>query len=571
MTVYFVSRHEGAKSWIRYMGQSNLLPLKVDLVLDHLSLDQVFPGDVVLGNLPLHIIECIQERGGQFVHLELDIPVELREQELTATQLAKFNARLVPYRVSSHDPIWMPGRTRRSKSARTLPACWVMLVSDELVPQLIGFNSQQTDHVLFIVTNTMTAQAESLKRLLQQTRPSIKVRQFKLNGQSYEQVRQDARDQLTGLQKAGHCEILLNITGSTKLVAMAFSSVGQELRKLGVPVKQLYVDPVQQAIEQIDPIDVPRPVKACLNLEALLLTRAKRVQSCSSSSQYWQKQSSRDGLFAELLKSTPSVIQQLNKLASEMDSAYRGVGAVKFEMVQPKSRADLGEFVLKLHPELLERLSQDLGDAMFDAGVIRRPPAVDSDCKTVSLSIARPGEIQFLKGSWFEMVLARLVRDLPGIDDWACGVRVAFSRAIKDGGENELDLVVVCGNRLLLIEAKTAVQSSLKGSKGMAKKARPAETALYKMDSIGHRVAGYFSERWYVSFLPLEEADLNHAIAMGIRVFASHTSSACSPLTALPRAIDEWVAKNKLERIDGFKRASLPVSQEWDALQQVHF
>ena len=98
MTVYFVSRHEGAVEWLRRQG------IDVDEVVSHLDPERLAPGDVVVGTLPVHLVAEVNERGGRYLHLTLDLPPEARGRELTADEMERHRARLEAFEVRRVDP-----------------------------------------------------------------------------------------------------------------------------------------------------------------------------------------------------------------------------------------------------------------------------------------------------------------------------------------------------------------------------------------------------------------------------------------------------------------------------------
>lgn len=61
MTVWFVSRHQGAIDWaVRESG------FAIDRFEPHLNTDEVVNGDVVLGTLPLHLAADVCAKGAVF-------------------------------------------------------------------------------------------------------------------------------------------------------------------------------------------------------------------------------------------------------------------------------------------------------------------------------------------------------------------------------------------------------------------------------------------------------------------------------------------------------------------------
>lgn len=92
MTTYLVSRHQGAVDWINHIGHH------YDVHVTHLlDIQLLKPADVILGTLPIYIIDALIQSGISYYHLSIDIPEHLRGQALTAAQLSELNASLVEY------------------------------------------------------------------------------------------------------------------------------------------------------------------------------------------------------------------------------------------------------------------------------------------------------------------------------------------------------------------------------------------------------------------------------------------------------------------------------------------
>lgn len=91
MTTWFVSRHPGAIEWMARQG------MFIDQPVDHLDIQAVVGGDCVIGTLPIHLAAAVCERGARYLHLEVNVPRELRGQELAAEQLQALGARLTEF------------------------------------------------------------------------------------------------------------------------------------------------------------------------------------------------------------------------------------------------------------------------------------------------------------------------------------------------------------------------------------------------------------------------------------------------------------------------------------------
>lgn len=97
MTTYFISRHPGAVQWAQEQG------ICVDKQLAHLHIDDIRPGDVVIGSLPVNLVAQLTQRDARYLHLTLDLPPEWRGLELSLDQMRQCNARLEEYRVGRVD------------------------------------------------------------------------------------------------------------------------------------------------------------------------------------------------------------------------------------------------------------------------------------------------------------------------------------------------------------------------------------------------------------------------------------------------------------------------------------
>ena len=89
MTRYFITRHTGALAWAAQQGYT------FDVHLSHLDPTHRFEhGDVVAGTLPVNIVADLCAQGVVYLNLSLQLPADLRGQELTVAQLQQCDARL---------------------------------------------------------------------------------------------------------------------------------------------------------------------------------------------------------------------------------------------------------------------------------------------------------------------------------------------------------------------------------------------------------------------------------------------------------------------------------------------
>lgn len=93
MTIFFVSRHSGALSWIRKHG------IAFDCHVSHLDMNEIRPGDVVIGSLPVNLAAEVCTRGAVYRHLSIKLEAANRGRELSAEEMDSCEATLENYHV----------------------------------------------------------------------------------------------------------------------------------------------------------------------------------------------------------------------------------------------------------------------------------------------------------------------------------------------------------------------------------------------------------------------------------------------------------------------------------------
>ena len=93
MKTWVVTRHKGALDWLIEEG------VAFDEHIEHLDLDFLHGGDVIIGNLPIPMVADINAKGIHYWHLAFTVPFDLRGVELSATQLRELGISLKAYHV----------------------------------------------------------------------------------------------------------------------------------------------------------------------------------------------------------------------------------------------------------------------------------------------------------------------------------------------------------------------------------------------------------------------------------------------------------------------------------------
>jgi CRISPR-associated protein Csx16 len=95
--VFFVSRHPGAIEWAARHG------IQDAELITHFDPEDVEPGDMVIGTLPINLVAEVNQRGGTYQHLSINLPADARGKELTADNMDKYGARLETFYAASKD------------------------------------------------------------------------------------------------------------------------------------------------------------------------------------------------------------------------------------------------------------------------------------------------------------------------------------------------------------------------------------------------------------------------------------------------------------------------------------
>ena len=368
----------------------------------------------------------------------------------------------------------------------------ICLVSDQAAANLLPAldPALKPDQVILLVSAKMLPRAEALAGVLREA--GVQVRQVALDDEhnylNLQNAMLDIVDQLIDQR------VMLNITGGTKLMALAAQSVAIE-----ADWEIFYVDAdTGEAIWLSDP-SRRHPLEQHLRLRHYLggygFSIAAGMQQPSANPRH-------QDLIRTLVVQVGSMttaLSQLNWLAQQTES--RGALRIKMDERQRDSRS-------------LETLLRNFEDA----GVL----AVESG----QITFAGEAERRFVKGGWLEEhVFSTLARNAGALHvrDKACNLEVIDSSNVK----NELDAVFLARNRLHIIECKTARMDQPEAPK--------ANDTLFKLAEISRRIGGLASRGMLISYRPLGKAEKQLASALRIELVCA------GELVNLDQRMHDWI------------------------------
>lgn len=530
---FFVTRHRGATKWAVRHG---LRARKVEM--NNLDLSLVSPGDVVMGTLPVQLVAELNQRGAHYWHLSMDIPESMRGAELSADQMDEYGARLEEFRVLHLGP-----RTE----AITSPEVWseqdeppvlhLCIATGQTLSNVLPMLQRPWDEVAIFVSPGMAARAEHLRWLAaavaerrgSEAKPYI----VKLPGDGgYSEIRDCVLKEVGKLRKRFPAHrVELNITGGNKLMTLGFHDALRSQAQI------YYCNTDQGHIETIDPPG--REAQALqadlLDLETYLYAQGLRITrhqgvECADFAAMQARRSLTALLSLRLHTLDPNL-----RTTSLTRSGWvrRGWGATLHDMAAeavdssrrrfvPLQRSGLAEGT-RAQPEVTAFIEQ-----LMNSGMLLGRSGVHGD--EVHLEFANLDAARYLAGGYLEefALLSAASLGLPPAHVAANVGLDVLQRRNREAGKdelNELDLALVWGNRLLVVECKAGRALT-----------NNAQDILNKSSALRNAVAGLHGATWVVSTSPVNRADiLDRADLTGTTLLAG-----VQELEQLPLRLAQW-------------------------------
>lgn len=330
------------------------------------------------------------------------------------------------------------------------------------------------DLAVLVVSTSMTRQAGHLSAVLNEV--GIKSERLALEDEHDFEPMQESLMQFAARHE--NDEVALNLTGGTKLMALAAQSVAALAQW-----KMFYID---ADTDQLTWLGAGKSHRQALN-EQLRLRHYLRGYGFTIGEEpvHPQLPPAQQILTETLIRQIGSLetsLAQLNWLAQQAED--RRQLTVKLDDAQRDS--------LSLH-NLLRQFS--------DADVLSE--------QNGTLRFRSDEARTFVKGGWLEAHVFRTLSGLTaplGIRDKAANLQVIDDSGVK----NELDAVFIARNRLFVIECKTARMDRPEAPK--------ANDTLFKLAENCRRIGGIGTRRMLVSYRALREPEKKLAKALDIEL-----------------------------------------------------
>ncbi len=415
----------------------------------------------------------------------------------------------------------------------------LLFVSGQLTPAVLAtyHYAGRIAALELLATPSMKGRASELRKEVERIATqehvaiAVNVRKLRQDGDADPPAHHDDVLQHARRAAQAHPDALLvfDITGGTKLMALAMFRVAEQLRGEGLPVAVSYTNTDANAFQWILPEPATEPMAVELTVEELLHANGYQVQAIrSNDGKAFEAMRARRELTEQVMgRLSGSEVGLLNAWAHRAREAFERHGAKAPHRV---ARQDLQ--VRNTPPTgLLQQLKL--------AGALDYE--LDSNHQVSALLFNTADWAAYLSGDWLEEWAWWQLEGIAGLRSWELGVQVR-----RRDVPNELDLVLSCRNRLLVVEIKTAALMA-----GRGRDSKEADV-LYKIDALLHKLAPVYGTAMLLSWQPFSETALKRARDGRLYVLANQEGDGArlpSP-HQLRQVVMEWMDKGKLPRQD---------------------
>jgi len=481
MTTTFVTRHAGTIEWAQ---SEHFLP-EGSVVVATFDPESVQPGDLVIGTLPAQLAARICERGGRYQHLTLDLPEDLRGQELSAAQMRSCNARLEEFQIQR-------STVRPGGSGQVVH---IVLASGENLPNLIPALAPalKAGRVFILASDAMRANADKLRHGLHAAGlPESHIH------------RRDAcpdHDLAAILRWAQQCaadiaaecpdaHLILNLTGGNKLMTVGFLQAFRPCAEI------IYCDTEHSRIDYFHPVG-----RASERLPVNLLGLAPYLAAQGFKLRPERPDTSGISARRQLTEALVEGAPRIERFIGDLNRAA---------FFHRENKPDRARLDMPGHAN-----DRKLVDLMVDRGVLKSTGH--------QLAIADDAAASYLGGGWLEewcwLIGKELEQGEPGkrlhANRWGINLKIDPWNQPDIPGRNqhplnELDAVFIHRNRMLLVECKSGVQISERGE---------SQDILNKLETLGKHVAGRLDTKW---LLTARRIDRNTQASQRAREYGIH-------------------------------------------------
>ena len=550
---YFVTRHAGAIKWAVRQG---LRARKIEM--QNFDPRLVQPGDVVMGTLPIHLVAEVNQRGGQYWHLAMEVPPEWRGRELTADDMEACGARLDEFRVlglgTRSDRMRDPETWDDKAADEASPALHLCIATGQQLPNAVPIKLCAWDRVVIFASPRMRRSAESLAAFVadeaeRRGQPqSAQALRFELpDSASLRELRAAVQAAVVALRREfPHHQLVLNITGGLKLMTLGFADA------LRGQARIFYCDAERGVLASVEP-EEQEPVALGPELDFVSYMRVQGFwidRGGVPDLPHQQRMQARRALTATLTLLLPQLSPDLRAMVHE--SPCHGFMALLHKLASDaadSARFEGSPFAALQQARLpgesrIDSKGRELVQHLQQARLLVQGTDVKAGARQISLCFADTEAARYLAGGYLEE-FTWLSAVAVGLPDAHIGLNAHLDPLMRRAGRNsdalnEIDVGVAWNGRLLQIECKAGRQLN-RGDK--------AQPILNKVVAVRNAVGGPLARTWIVGNTSLpakEDADIRARAQVGqVYLYLEPRE-----LERLPRFIAEWAGRKLDPSVD---------------------
>jgi hypothetical protein len=370
----------------------------------------------------------------------------------------------------------------------------VCLVSDQPIPNLIPLKMPNfsTEKVVLLVSPDKKVQADRIEGVIKSWK--IDTERYPISPFDLESARDTCLDILSRLENK---KVILNVTGGTKIMALAAFEVFREMKR---PI--LYVDTQNREIQRIHHTSEKLAFESVLKIKPYLAAYGQKIFAEDSDE---QRVSGHSSVISTLLR--------------EINKYERAIGILN------KHSAPLRN--VRTFPVEVEIDRRDLSKYHFDEILVLLQKNNIVAYKDNKIVFRDYHHVSFVSGGWLEEYVYSVVKKISP-DDVKMSVKVEWDQKGPEPPTNEYDVIFTFKNRLYLVECKT------KRFEGEDREASNADS-IYKLDSLRDAAGGLFGKGMLVSYKKLTDSQKK-------RLKANKLEYCDGPnLKNLSQKIKEWI------------------------------
>ena len=362
----------------------------------------------------------------------------------------------------------------------------ICLLSAQLLANYLPIKLEKPD-LVFFVSSAFTEKAGHTRQFEKMLKGLginyVKASQLAPTD-DFVQLREYFLNLIDEIEQLNASEITLNITGGTKLMAIAANEI-LKTKDTRVIYTNTQADKIE-IIKDDDSHSVQLP--SLLTINEYLEAYGVSPKSYNNQNQEW----------IDTVNSRKALTKQL---VTYFDKDKKFLGTLNYCVQQALEKIPNSTQNILIEPQ--QKLSKLKATQCELLEKIESYGLIDFDKEQSCIYFKDVKASEYLGGFWLEEYAYFTAIDA-GIEEVHCGQAIQWDKTTR----NELDIILMHNNRLLIMECKT---------RNYDKNKEKDNDTIYKLDSVAEDLKGLYGAKWLLSMDSAKEETLKRAKSQGIK------------------------------------------------------